>query len=41
MINLKKHLLGVDVKKIPDINKGEVQTYFGQFNKVGFVKQFG
>ena len=34
----KKHLLGVDVKKIPDINKGEVQTYFGRFNKVNFVK---
>ena len=35
----KKHLLGVNEKHVPDINKGEVQTYFGQFHKVGFVKQ--
>lgn len=34
----KKKLLGVDESKIPDINKGEVQTYFGKFNKVNFVK---
>ena len=34
----KKQLLGVDISKIPDINKGEVQTYFGKFNKVNFVK---
>ena len=35
----KKHLFGVNEKHVPDINKGEVQTYFGEFNKVGFVKQ--
>ena len=35
----KKHLLGVKESRIPDINKGEVQTYFGKFNGVDFVKQ--
>ena len=35
----KKHLLGVTEKYIPDISRGEVQTYFGKFNKVNFVKQ--
>lgn len=34
----KKYLFGVDDKKIPNINKGEVQTYFGRFNNVNFVK---
>jgi len=33
----KKYLFAVDEKKIPDINKGEVQTYFGKFTKVDFV----
>lgn len=34
----KKHLLGVNPKYVPDINKGEVQTYFGKFKNVNFVK---
>lgn len=34
----KKHLLGVNMKKVPDINKGETQTYFGRFSGVNFVK---
>lgn len=34
----KKHLLGVKEDKIPDIHKGEVQTYFGKFNGFNFVK---
>ncbi len=34
----KKHLLGVNTKYVPDINKGEVQTYFGKFSNVNFVK---
>lgn len=35
----KKHLFGVNTKKIPDISRGEVQTYFGRFHGVKFVKQ--
>lgn len=34
----KKHLFGIDTKKVPDISKGETQTYFGRFNNVNFVK---
>ena len=34
----KKHLFGIDTKKVPDISKGESQTYFGRFNNVNFVK---
>ncbi len=34
----KKHLLGVNTKYVPDINKGESQTYFGKFANVNFVK---
>lgn len=34
----KKYLLGVKTKYIPDINKGESQTYFGKFNGFNFVK---
>ena len=34
----KKALFGVKESRIPDINKGEVQTYFGKFNGVDFVK---
>jgi hypothetical protein len=34
----KKYLLGVKESRIPDINKGETQTYFGPFAKVNFVK---
>ena len=34
----KKHLFGIDTKKVPNIAKGEVQTYFGRFNNVNFVK---
>ncbi len=34
----KKYLLGVNMKNVPDINKGEEQTYFGRFSKVDFVK---
>ena len=38
-LDSKKHLLGVNEKHIPDISRGEVQTYFGKFHKVNFVKQ--
>lgn len=34
----KKNLFGVNVKKIPDISKGEQQTYFGPFAKFNFMK---
>lgn len=34
----KKHLLGVKEKLIPNISKGEKQTYFGRFHNVNFVK---
>ena len=34
----KKKLLGVNENYIPDINKGETQTYFGRFSGVNFVK---
>ena len=33
-----KKLLGVNEEYIPDINKGETQTYFGRFSKFNFVK---
>lgn len=34
----KKHLFGIDTKKVPDISKGESQTFFGRFSGVNFVK---
>lgn len=35
----KKYLFAVDEKKIPDVTKGEEQTYFGPVGKVSFMKQ--
>ena len=38
LLDDKKHLFGVKKDHIPDITKGEVQTYHGRFANVDFMK---